>query len=198
MAETRRRRAATVEKVEQVLDATEQIMLDEGYAAVSSRSVAGKVGINPPMVHYYVGSIDDLFIAVLRRGAEGIAAQLVDALESDEPLRAWWRLAADPRGAALFVEFISASNHRPALAEVLGGYAREVRKLQMERLEELLPQYGIDPIEFPPALIAAATQGLGFGLVADELAGHDTATSQARAAMDRLIDRLEARRASGD
>ncbi|MDG2027697.1 MAG: TetR/AcrR family transcriptional regulator [Acidimicrobiales bacterium] len=194
MAEKRRRRAATVEKVEQVLDATERIMLDEGYAAVSSRSVAGKVGINPPMVHYYVGSIDDLFVAVLRRRAEGIAAQLADALESDEPLRSWWQLAADPRGSALFIEFIAASNHRPALGKVLGEYAREVRKLQMERLEELLPLYGLDPIEFPPALVAAATQGLAFGLVADELGGHDTATAEARAAMDRLIDRLEARR----
>ena len=62
MAEGRRRRAATEEKRERILDATEEIMLKEGYAAVSSRSVATAVGIQAPLVHYYFSTIDDLFV----------------------------------------------------------------------------------------------------------------------------------------
>lgn len=194
MPATRRRRAATVEKLERVLDATERIMLEQGYAAVSSRNVAAAVGINAPMVHYYVGSIDDLFIATLRRRAETNVARLAEALGSDEPLRRWWQLAADPTGTALLVEFIAASNHRPALREAVGEYAREVRQFQMMRLDSLLVEYGLNSGDFPPALVASAIQGLAFGLVADEVADFDTATGEARAAMDRLIDRLEARR----
>ena len=39
------RRPATEAKVQRVLDATEELMLAEGYAAVSSRSVAARAGM---------------------------------------------------------------------------------------------------------------------------------------------------------
>jgi len=193
-------RAATEKKRSRVLDATEEIMLEDGYAAVSSRRVAARAGINPPLVHYYFGTLDDLFVAVLRRRAVVNVERLTEALESERPLRAWWDLASDPRGAALFVELIAAGNHRPALRAALGEFAREVRHMQMERLGPLLGEYGLDADVFPPALVAAAVQGLAFGLVTDQVAGHDTATDEARAGMDRLIDHLEEQRLtrSGD
>ena len=60
MAEARRPRAATEEKRRRILDAAEEIMLKDGYAAISSRSVATAVGIQAPLVHYYFASLDDL------------------------------------------------------------------------------------------------------------------------------------------
>jgi AcrR family transcriptional regulator len=194
MAQARRPRAATAQKRERLLDATEEIMLRDGYAAVSSRSVAAKVGINAPLVHYYFPTLDDLFVSVLRRRGDVNVARMAEALEEEEPLRAWWELASDARGSALFVELIAAANHRPALRAAVGEFAREVRKMQMDKLSSLLPQYGIDPEEVPPALVAAAIQGLAFALVADQVAGHDTATDEAAQGMARLLDRLEARR----
>ena len=197
MPEPRRERAATAEKRERLLDATEEIMLSEGYAAVSSRRVAAKVGINAPLVHYYFPSLDDLFVAVVRRRGEAMVRRMTEALESDEPLRAWWRLASDARGSALLVELIALSNHRPPLRAAVGELARQVRQLQMGELETLLAEYGLDAEEFPPALVAAAIQGLAFGLVADQVSGYETATTEARDGMETLIDRLEARRSSG-
>jgi AcrR family transcriptional regulator len=195
MAEPRRRRAATVEKLQRLLDATEEIMLREGYAAVSSRSVAAAVGIQASLVHYYFPTIDDLFVAVLQRRAEPNVERMAAALESPQPLRAWWDLASDPRGTALFVELLAAANHRPALRAEVGKVAYEVRRMQMLRLEPLLAEYGLDPDEFPPALIASAVQGLAFALVSDRAAGYDTAHEEAADAMTRLLERLEARRA---
>jgi AcrR family transcriptional regulator len=197
MGQPRRERAATAEKRERLLDATEEIMLAEGYAAVSSRSVAATVGINAPLVHYYFPSLDDLFVAVVRRRGEAMVRRMAEALESDEPLRAWWRLASDARGSALLVELIALSNHRPPLRAAVGELARQVRQLQMGALETLLAEYGLDAEQFPPALVAAAVQGLAFGLVADQVSGYETATTEARDGMDALIDRLEARRSSG-
>lgn len=194
MAAPRRPRAATAEKRERLLDATEEIMLEDGYAAVSSRRVANRVGINAPLVHYYFPTIDDLFIAVLRRRAEHNVARMAAALDSAEPLRAWWRLASDPRGTALFVELLAAANHRPALKQEVGGFAREVRRMQMDRLGALLEEYGIDADQIPPALVASAVQGLAFSVVQDQVAGYETATDEAVAAIDRLLDDLEERR----
>ncbi|OAA18279.1 transcriptional regulator, tetR family [Frankia sp. EI5c] len=194
MAEPRRRRPATVEKVTRLLDATEEIMLGEGYAAVSSRSVAARVEITAPLLHYYFPTIDDLFVAVLRRRGEQTLASTAAALASPEPLRAWWELISDPRGTALVVEFVAAANHRPALRAEVGKVARELRRIQIETLNSILGEYGLDADEFPPALVAAAVQGLAFAVVADSAAGRDTAHEEAAAAMARLVARLEERR----
>ncbi|MCU1452896.1 MAG: transcriptional regulator, TetR family [Acidimicrobiales bacterium] len=194
MAEGRRPRAATEEKRKRILDATEEIMLKDGYAAVSSRSVAAAVGIGAPLVHYYFPTIDELFVAVLRRRAGRNVERMAEALMSAEPLRAWWEQASDPRGTAMFVELLAAANHRPALKAEVGGIARDVRRMQLDALGELLGEYGIDPEQLPPPLVAAAIQGLAFSVVQDQAAGYDTAADEAIAAMDRLVGRLEARR----
>jgi len=191
MAERRRPRAATEEKRTRLLDATEEIMLRDGYAAVSSRSVAAAVGIQAPLVHYYFPTIDDLFVAVLQRRSGRVVDRMADALASPEPLQAWWDLASDPRGTALFVELMAAANHRPALKAEVGEVARQVRAMQMDRLKTLLDEYGLDPDLYPPALVAATIQGLAFGVVQDQAAGYDTAADEAAAAMSRLIAHLE-------
>ena len=51
-----------------MLDVTERIMLRDGYAAVTSRRVEADAGVK---LHYHFGTLDDLFIAVVRRRGEG-------------------------------------------------------------------------------------------------------------------------------
>jgi len=194
----RRPRAATEAKRTRLLDATEELMLKEGYAAVSSRSVAAAVGIQAPLVHYYFPTLDDLFVAVLQRRAGPNVERMAEVFDAPQPLLTWWRQASDPKGTALFVELLAAANHRPALKAEVGEVARRVRKMQMEQLTTLLGEYGIDADEVPPALVAAAMQGLAFGVVQDQAAGYDTAADEAAAAMDRLLVRLEERRARPD
>src|SRR3954454_4555832 len=158
MGNVRRPRAATLEKRERLLDATEEIMLQDGYAAVSSRRVATAVGIQAPLVHYYFSTLDDLFVAVLQRRAGRNVERMAEVFDSPEPLLEWWRQASDPRGTALFVELLAAANHRPALKAEVGKVAKRVRAMQIERLTTMLDEYGIYPEEVPSALVAATMQ----------------------------------------
>ena len=167
-------------------------MLKDGYAAVTSRRVEAEAGIK---LHYHFGTLDDLFIAVVRRHGESSLARLADALASPEPLRAWWRLVSDRRGSALLVELTAAANHRPALQAEAASCARQVRRMQLEALASILDEYGIDQEQFPPALVASAVQGMGFVMAHDQAAGFDTAQEEATSAMAQLLDRLEATRA---
>jgi AcrR family transcriptional regulator len=192
MTEPRRPRAATAEKRTRLLDATERVMLEDGYAAVTSRRVEADAGLK---LHYHFGTLDDLFVAVFRRRAERNVERMRAALTSPEPLRAWWDLASDPRGTALLVELTAAANHRAALQAEVAKLAHDVRQLQMDALASILEDYGIDVDEFPPALVAAAVQGLALVIVEDQVRGFDTAYDEAAAAMARLVDRLESRRA---
>jgi AcrR family transcriptional regulator len=168
-------------------------MLRDGYAAVTSRRLEAETGVK---VHYHFGSIDDLFIEVVRRRGEANLALMADALASPEPLRAWWRLASDRRGSRLLVEITAASNHRPSIQVEVAAFARETRRLQLDALEVLLDQYGIDRELFPPSLVAPTMQGLAFAMAYDQVSGFDTAQAEASAAMEQLLDRLEAGRTS--
>jgi AcrR family transcriptional regulator len=169
-------------------------MLRDGYAAVTSRRLEAETGLK---VHYHFGTLDELFIAIVRRRGEGNVARLADALASTEPLRAWWRLASDRRGSRLLVEITSAANHRPALQAEVAAFAREARHMQIGALDAILHDYEIDPDEFPPSLVAAAMQGLAFAMAYDQVAGFETAQEEAATAMERLLDRLETRRSVG-
>ncbi|HEY7136403.1 MAG TPA: hypothetical protein VIB48_15190 [Acidimicrobiia bacterium] len=80
-------------------------------------------------------------------------------------------------------------------AEV-GSFAREVRRLQIEALGWMLTEYGIDRDTFPPALVAAAVQGLAFSMAHDQVAGFETGHEEAATAMARVVDRLEESRAA--
>src|ERR1700689_5682540 len=79
-----------------LLDAAEQLMIEEGYAAVTSRRVAEKAELKPQLVHYYFRTMDDLFLAAFRRRAEeGLEAQ-ARGLQARQPLWALWRVRTDP------------------------------------------------------------------------------------------------------
>jgi AcrR family transcriptional regulator len=194
VVQTRVPRAATPEKRRRILDATERIMLRDGYAAVTSRRIEAEAGLK---LHYHFGSLDDLFVAVVRRRGEANVARLADALSSPEPLRAWWQLVSEPKGNRLLVELTAAANHRPSLQAESANFAKQVRRMQLEALDAILDEYGIDRETFPPALVASAVQGLAFVMAHDRNAGFDTAHEEASAAMTRLVDQLEAKRAAG-
>jgi len=186
---------AGADKRERLVAATEEIILRDGYAAVSSRRVAAAVGIQASLVHYYFPTLDELFVAVLRRRSGRAVERMSSILAGPEPMRAWWRAASDPRGSVLMTELIAAAHRRPALHDEVARIASELRRVQVGALESLLPQYGLDPAKFPPVFVATAIQGMAYAVVQDETSGFDTRPDEARAAIERFVDVLEAQRA---
>src|SRR5258705_13900931 len=105
-----------------LIEASAQIMLDEGYAAATSRRVAAKAGVKPALVHYYFPSMDDLFVAVLRDKAETNLQRQRQAIAAEEPLHALWLLSG-ATDARLFAEFLAMGNHRKAIRSQIAWYA---------------------------------------------------------------------------
>ena len=58
-----------------LIQATVQIMHDEGYAAATSRRVAAKAGVRQALVYYYFPTMDDLFLEVLKVGADTLSSR---------------------------------------------------------------------------------------------------------------------------
>src|SRR6201990_1235997 len=125
------------------LDAAEQLMLEERYAAVTSRRVAEKAALKPQLVHYYFRTMDDLFLAAFRRRAEeGLEVQ-ARVLQARQPLWALWRFSTDPAATTITSEFIALANHRKALKAEIAYYAARVREEQRKALSTILDSHGV-------------------------------------------------------
>jgi TetR/AcrR family transcriptional regulator, transcriptional repressor for nem operon len=132
----RRVGAETSETRATLLDRAEQLMLDEGYAAVTYRHLASSAGVTAPLVQYYFPTIDDLFVALLRRRWERNLDKLKDALadQPDTPLRVIWKFSADETSAALMIEFMALGNHRKSIRREIAKVNARQRTVQLDAL----------------------------------------------------------------
>jgi AcrR family transcriptional regulator len=191
MASTRRIGAPDSKTRARLLDATEQLMLEEGYAAVSSRHVAGKAGLKPQLVHYYFRTMDDLFLEVLRRRAEQNLERYGRALTSDRPLRALWELTTDSRGEAFTMELAALANHRKAIRTEIARYAERFRRMQLDVVARVLDNSGISEDRCPPVVALLAMTGLSQVLALEQTLGITTGHDETIAFVGRQIDELE-------
>lgn len=188
MASNRRIGAEDSKSRSALLDATEQIMLEEGYAAVSSRHVAERAGLKPQLVHYYFRTMDDLFLATFRRRAERGAEHLSKALESRDPLRALWAFGNDRTGTALNMEFVAVANHRKSIGSEIARYGEQFRARQSEVLEAVMRRRGMDTDRFPPVAVMTVLTSVAQILVLEEALGMESGHAEARALVARLLD----------
>jgi AcrR family transcriptional regulator len=192
---TRRLGAETSETRTALLDATEQLMLESGYAAVSSRRVAALAGVRPALVHYYFRTMDDLFLAAFQRRADHGLEQQQRALESTQPLWALWEMSRDPRGTSLTMEFAALANHRPAVKAEITAAAERSRAQQVDALTRVLADHGVTADECPP-MVAAVLMASVSVLLAIEQGSLGMATGHAEtiAYVERFLCELEGER----
>src|SRR6516165_7205108 len=107
--------ASNVEPRQAIVEATIEIMREEGYAAVSSRRIAAHAGLKSKLVHYYFKTMDELFLAVYKRIEDEHFRRLTQALAAREPLRAIWQLNMDSTDTRMVLELTALANHRKVL-----------------------------------------------------------------------------------
>jgi AcrR family transcriptional regulator len=174
-----------------LLDVTERLMREEGYAAVSSRRVAKEAGVTPALIHYYFPTLDDLFLAVFRRGAEKNLERHAQALESPQPLRALWEFSIEPAGAALLTEFMALANHRKSIRAEIAEYAERFRRQQADLLASRLQDYGFDAEEIPPPAVLVLMSTVAGGIVLEDTLGITTGHAETFRLVERLLRRFE-------
>ena len=190
MATARRVGTLTSKTRAVLLDVTEQLMLDEGYAAVSSRSLAARAGVKAPLIHYYFPTLDDLFIAAFRRRSERNLERLANALEGDDPLQALWNYANDKTHVVLTFEFLALANHRKAIQAELGEVAERFRKVELETFTSMAASSGIDLDEFPPDALLLIMMAIPTTVVYEEAIGMSTGHEHALMLVERYVSQF--------
>ncbi len=174
-----------------MLDATEALMRDEGYAAVSTRKVAAQAGLKPSLVHYYFPTTDDLLIALFRRGADQSDAMIEDALAEPDPLRALWEFFTDTSRTALMLEFMALANHRKALRTFMVEHSVEMRARQAVMLARL-PADRLQALNgCPPEALSVMLAGIGRVLVMEGGMGITSGHNEVRGFVQQWLTRIE-------
>jgi AcrR family transcriptional regulator len=174
-----------------LLDAAERLMLEEGYAAVTSRRVAEKAALKPQLVHYYFRTMDELFLAAFRRRAEeGLEVQ-AQVLQARQPLWALWRFSTDPAATAITMEFIALANHRKALKAEIAYYAERFREEQQKALSTVLQRYGPEAAQVPPLVWSVLMTSVSRVLVIEQALGMSAGHAETVEFVERYLHRLE-------
>ncbi|MCK9563595.1 MAG: TetR/AcrR family transcriptional regulator [Bacteroidales bacterium] len=154
-----------------LIEAAEQLLCEEGYGAITARKVANKAGLKMPLVYYYFETMDDLIKEVIRKNAARRLKRFVRALASASPLQALWKLNRDHSSAISATELIALANHREAIRTEAVAAAKQFRTLQIEAVDRLFAEKGVDRDVCPPAAIVAMVTALTRAMAQDTALG---------------------------
>lgn len=174
-----------------LIEATAKIMSQEGYAAATSRRIATEAGVKQALVYYYFPSMDDLFVEVLRSGAEVSLSRMRNALNDDDPLYALWTMNSDGRLTALNTEFMALANHRKAIRAELKAYAERVRDIETAAVAVALQTRGIDAKRYPPVAISMLVAQVGRSLCNEDAVGVTLGHRELREFVERQLQLLQ-------
>lgn len=193
MAAPRKARSTDNGARQRLIEATAKIMRDEGYAAATSRRVATEAGVKQALVYYYFPSMDDLFVEVLRAGAEVSLERMREALTHDDPLLTLWILNNDMRATALNTEFMALANHRKAIRTELKAFAERVRDIETAAVAVALRARGLDLDDYPPVAISMLIAQTARSLCNEDAVGVTLGHDELRAFVERQLELLTAR-----
>jgi TetR/AcrR family transcriptional regulator, regulator of autoinduction and epiphytic fitness len=173
-----------------ILDAAEQVMRDEGYAAVSTRRVAKDAGLAPALVHYYYPLTDDMFVALHQRMTDRQVEDLRAIMAAENPVQALWNYQTAWTSASLGVEFMALANHRKSIREKIARRTEQARMEQAELLARHFRRSCALPEAVTPASLAAVLTGLARTIVNEQSIGITCGHDGVRALVDWAIDLL--------
>ena len=191
MTASQRPKARDTTTRDMLIDATSQIMIEEGYAAATSRRVAAQAGVKPALVHYYFPTMDELYLDVFRRGAAAYLERQKEALASERPLHALWGTLIGPKDTRLLLEFMGLANHRKEIRAEIATWQERWREMQITALNFVVREHGLDTSEFPPAGIAVVIASIGRMLILEQALGTSGGHDEAVALVNRYLDRYE-------
>jgi AcrR family transcriptional regulator len=166
---------------EGLLDAAERLLVDVGYAGITTRRLAEEAGVNNGLVHYYFGSIENLLVRTLERFTDRlIARQRALYADPDIPFIEKWRtamrflLSEDVEYEKVWYELQALAWNRPELRARVDHVNAEWRSVLIEALAEPRKRYGIEmPLDALVSLVITFNEGIILERLSGIEAGHD-------------------------
>ncbi len=160
-------RTARAAAEEAFLDAAERLLVEVGYAGITTRRLAEEAGANHGLVHYYFGSMENLLVRVLERFTERLTERQRELYAADLPFVEKWRVAMrylveeDVAYQKVWLELQALGWNRPELRERVARVFAEWRAVLLEAFEQAQLEHSIPiPAKVLVTLVATFNEGV--------------------------------------
>jgi AcrR family transcriptional regulator len=169
--------AARADAEQALLDAAERLLVEVGYAGITTRRLADEAGVNHGLVHYYFGSNENLLVRALERFTERLIDRQRQLYASDVPFVDTWRtamrflMADDLAYEKVWLELQALGWNDPVLRERLVRVNAEWRAVLAEAFEEPRRALGVD---MPLEALVSLVMTFNLGIIVERLGGIET------------------------
>jgi AcrR family transcriptional regulator len=191
MAATRRMGLENSSSRAALMDGVEAVMRDDGYAALTARSVAERVGLKHQLVYYYFQTMDDLLLATYRRHIDRVRARTEQAFRQPRPLHAYWNVCSNPHDARLNMEFMALANHNDAIRSETIAFGEELRRIGLAEAAARINATAIGREMFSPLAVTQSIAAIGSTVGIEAALGIEGGHSEVRAMVEAWLNRLE-------
>jgi AcrR family transcriptional regulator len=174
------KRSARLTNEELLLDAAERLLVEIGYAGITTRRLAEAAGVNHGLVHYYFGSNENLLVRALERFTERLIARQRELYAADMPFVEKWRTAMrylmseDETYEKIWLELQALAWNDAGLRERLARVNAEWRAVLTEAFAEPHRELGIAmPLEALVSLVIAFNVGIMVERLGGIESGHE-------------------------
>jgi AcrR family transcriptional regulator len=180
------------------LDAAERLLIGAGYARITTRGLAEEAGANHGLVHYYFGSMEELFLRVLERFTDRLVARQRAMYASDLPFVEKWReamryLAEDRPYQKIWWELQAMAWNRPEFRTRVARVHRAWRDAMRAAVASALRRYRLDAGPLGTEAWITLIVTMNEGIILERLSGIDEGHEALLADLDRWLGALEAR-----
>jgi AcrR family transcriptional regulator len=128
-----------------LIDAAEQLIVEEGYAAVTTRRLADKANVKFQLIYYYFNTLEDLLLEVVERNSQRKIERLEEALAQAKPLRAIWERSIDPATVTgINGELIVLAKQYDRVRAAIAENSELLRAMEVEALTRYLAAHEVD------------------------------------------------------
>jgi AcrR family transcriptional regulator len=181
------------------LDAAERLLIDVGYSGISTRRLAEEAGANHGLVHYYFGSMENLFVRVLERFTERLIARQremyarTDISGVEKWKTAMGYLESDLAAGypKIWLELQALGWNRPDIAERVAQVNREWRDVLTDAFDRMMGEYGVDREQFPLAALVSLAMTFNEGIMVERLSGISAGHRDLMEMVERWLESLE-------
>ena len=183
------------------LDAAERLLVEVGYANITTRRLAEEAGANLGLVHYYFGSMEQLFVRVLERFTDRLIERQRVMYAAPIPFIEKWRAAMgyldEDRESGyqkIWLELQALAWNRPELRERLAQVHHQWIATLTEAFAPVMEEYGLDTERFPITAMVALVVTFNEGIILDRLGGVTEGHAELLAMIDTWLVSLEERK----
>jgi len=190
--------AARAETEEAFLDAAERLLVSVGYSAVSVRRLAEEAGANHGLVHYYFGSMEELFLRVLERFTGRLIERQKAMYAADVPFIQKWRTAMrfldedlEAGYPKVWFELQAMSWNHPEMRERVAKVNAQWRAVLTEAFRNAYDEYGLDGSDVPVSAVVSLVMTFNEGIMFERLMGVSQGHRQLLRVIDTWLQTLE-------